>query len=286
MDVGEKAVNDGGAGSQEAGFFGGGLGFSEAILFEEKAAEFVMAEPEGGILFDGGADGLIGFGEFAGVHENGAESDLRFGIFAVAEIDGFAEEGFGVGAIAKSELGHGELVIGFVIFGTGGNGLLEIAEGGLRVFLLIQFLFAGFHELAGFGGHGEFVDGDGWGVEGFGGFGIGFEINDDVFVGGHGNIDVDGIRFAAGGVDGDGILGAEECAKAKLAGVCGGLGFDELMLAVVQGDGDVFGDGVFAAVVDVAGDGGGFLGEGRKCEKKEKDCSEEAEHHGPPLGGV
>lgn len=278
MDVREQAVDDGGAGSEEAGFFGGGLGFAEAILFQEKAAEFVMTQPERGILFHASANGLISFGNFSGVQENGAETDLRFGIFVVAEIDGFAEERFGVRAIAESELGHGELIGGFVIFGSGGDGLLEIGERGLRVFIFIKFLFAGFHEIAGLGRHGEFVDGNGLRVQGFVGCGNGFQIDRDVLVGGHGDVDIGGEMLAAGGVNDDEILGAAECAETELAGVGGGLGFYELVLAVVEGDGDVFGHAVLVAVVDVAGDGGGLLGEDREREKKKEDCSEEPGH--------
>ena len=60
VNVGEKAVNDGRARSEDAGPFGGGKGVRKLILHEEEAAKFVMGEPEIGIEFQAFAYGLFG----------------------------------------------------------------------------------------------------------------------------------------------------------------------------------------------------------------------------------
>src|SRR5271167_1335077 len=95
------------------------------------------------------------------IEEKTAETNIGFGVAVAAGFDGFAEGAFCFGGIAEGEVGHTELVRGFEIGRSHGEGLLKIGDSGLGILVLVKSFLAGGKEFAGFGGHGKFVDRNG-----------------------------------------------------------------------------------------------------------------------------
>lgn len=243
-------------------------------LAEEGAAEFVVTESE--IEFKAAANGLFGVRKVAAIEHGGAQSDIGFGKCVVAEVDGFAKISFCFGMIAEGELSHAKQIVSLIIGGCEGDGLLEIRNSSLRIFVDIQFFLAGVDQFGGLRGHGKFMSGNGGGMRRIesGRLGNWFEIDGKNFIGGHGDVNSKAYGLISGNVDGEVVGCALQTAKTEASTVGGSLGFDEYMLALGKNNDNVFGSLVFTFIVDIAGNGRRLLSRGSKG-KEQKETEEQ-----------
>lgn len=173
------------------------------VLAEEGAAKFVVTEPEIGIEFQAAANGFFGVRKVAAIEHGGAESDIGFGKCVMAQVNGLAKIFLRCGMIAKGEMRHAKQIVGFVIGRGESDGLLEIGDRGLGIFIEIELLLAGVHEFHGLRGHGKFVGrhrGGVWRI-GSGRLGNWFEIDGENFIGGHRDVHFKAYGLISGNVD-------------------------------------------------------------------------------------
>ena len=252
------------------------------VLAEEGAAKFVVTEPEIGIEFQAAANGFFGVRKVAAIEHGGAESDIGFGKCVMAQVNGFAKIFLRCGMIAKGEMSHAKQIVGFVIGRGESDGLLEIGDRGLGIFIEIELLLAGVHEFHGLRGHGKFVGrhrGGVWRI-GRGRLGNWFEIDGENFIGGHRDVHFKAYGLISGNVDGEVVGCALQTAKTEASTVRCRLGFNEHMLTVGKNNDDVFGSLVFTFIVDITRNGRGLLSRGskRKEQETEEQGSETPDH--------